>query len=110
MIAFRHSLCPIDFSETATRALACATALAQWHDATLTVVHVVPVFEESMESSLPLVKNEHRTPYAPVRADILAEMRRVITQAGAAPLNPALLRSPSVRKAAPCRWDGIRKP
>lgn len=91
VIAFRHLVCPIDFSETATRALAYATALAKWYEAQLTVVHVVPVFDESMESSLPLVKDERRTPYAPIRADVLAEMRRVTEQVGAAALNPALL-------------------
>lgn len=91
MIEFTRILCPIDFSETATRALVHATALAEWYGAKLTVLHVVPAFEESMESSLPLVKGERRTPYAPVRADVLAEMGLAVEQAGAASLHPALV-------------------
>jgi nucleotide-binding universal stress UspA family protein len=44
MIAFRHILCPIDFSETSIRALTYATAVATWYEAQLEVLHVVPAF------------------------------------------------------------------
>jgi nucleotide-binding universal stress UspA family protein len=47
MIEFNHILCPADFSESSVRALACAAALAQWYDAQLTVLHVVPAFESA---------------------------------------------------------------
>lgn len=91
VIVFKQILCPIDFSETATRALAHAAALARWYDARLTVIHVVPVFEDNMQSSFPLISHEARTPYAPVRANVLGQMRRSTEQAGAAALNPTLL-------------------
>jgi nucleotide-binding universal stress UspA family protein len=45
MLQFNNVLCPIDFSETSTRALTYATALARWYDAHLEVLHVVPVCE-----------------------------------------------------------------
>ena len=91
MIVFKQILCPIDFSETATRALAHAAALARWYDAQLTVIHVVPVFEDNMQSSFPFKGDDGRTPYAPVRADVLEQMRRSTEKAGAAALNPTLL-------------------
>lgn len=91
MIVFKQILCPIDFSETATRALAHAAALARWYDAQLTVIHVVPVFEENMHSSFPFKGDDDRAPYAPVRADVLEQMRRSTEQAGAAGLNPTFL-------------------
>jgi nucleotide-binding universal stress UspA family protein len=90
-MAFKQILCPIDFSETASRALAHAAALARWYDARLTVIHIVPVFEDNMQSSFPLISNEARTPYAPVRADVLEQMRRSAEKAGATALNPTLL-------------------
>jgi nucleotide-binding universal stress UspA family protein len=45
MIAFNRILCPVDFSEPSTRAFAHAAALARWHDAQLTVLHVDPTFD-----------------------------------------------------------------
>jgi nucleotide-binding universal stress UspA family protein len=91
VIVFTQILCPIDFSETATRALVHAAALARWYDARLTVIHVVPVFEDNMQSPFPFKGDEGRTPYAPVRADVLEQMRRSTEQAGAAALDPTLL-------------------
>jgi nucleotide-binding universal stress UspA family protein len=43
MIRIAHVLCPVDFSEISRRALNHATALAQWYEATLTVLNVFPV-------------------------------------------------------------------
>ena len=45
MIGFKRILCPIDFSESSIRSLAYAGALANWYDAQLTVLHVVPTFD-----------------------------------------------------------------
>ena len=45
MIEFNRILCPIDFSETSVRALAHAVALANWYEAQLTLLNVVPTFE-----------------------------------------------------------------
>lgn len=83
MVAFQRILCPIDFSETSTRALACAAAIARWYGGRLAVLHVVPVFDDNMESSFPWKGDHPRTPYAPVRADVLAHMRRSIAEADA---------------------------
>jgi len=40
MLDLRQILCPIDFSEPSRHALAHAAALAHWHEATLTALHV----------------------------------------------------------------------
>jgi nucleotide-binding universal stress UspA family protein len=45
VIEFTQIICPVDFSEPSARALAHATAIARWYDATLTVLHVVPTFD-----------------------------------------------------------------
>ena len=45
MIEFKRILCPIDFSESSVHSLAHAAALANWYDAQLTALHVVPTFE-----------------------------------------------------------------
>ena len=45
MIEFKQILCPVDFSDTSSRALVHAAALARWHGAHLTVLHVAPTFE-----------------------------------------------------------------
>lgn len=48
---FRRILCPIDFSETAMRALAYAVSLAEEADAQLTVVNVLEIPTETLESA-----------------------------------------------------------
>lgn len=45
MIEFTQILSPVDFSESSTHSFAHAAALANWYEAQLTVVHVVPTFE-----------------------------------------------------------------
>lgn len=74
MIEFKHIICPIDFSEMSIRALAHAAALAQWYDAQLMVLHVVPTFE-SMQ-----VRGDLGEPVRVVtpmpRDQVLEEMRR----------------------------------
>jgi nucleotide-binding universal stress UspA family protein len=45
VVEFKQILCPVDFSEASVRAFAHAVALAQWYDAQLTVLHVVPTFD-----------------------------------------------------------------
>lgn len=75
MIVFEQVLCRVDFSDTATRALAHAAAPTRWHDARLTIMHVVPVFEGNMQASFPFKGDEGRTPYAAVRADVPEQIR-----------------------------------
>jgi nucleotide-binding universal stress UspA family protein len=45
VVAFKHILCPVDFSDSSGRSLDHALALARWYDSKLTVLHVVPTFE-----------------------------------------------------------------
>ena len=45
MIEFKQILCPMDFSDISLRSLAHAVAIANWYEAQLTVLHVVPTFE-----------------------------------------------------------------
>jgi nucleotide-binding universal stress UspA family protein len=45
LIEFKQIICPVDFSESSVRAFAHAVAIAQWYDAQLTVLHVVPSFD-----------------------------------------------------------------
>lgn len=87
MIAFRHILCATDFSDTAARALAHATALATRYDARLTLLHVVPVFEESLPAGLTV----GRASAGWLRDEVLGVMHRAVAQTGAAAIDPALL-------------------
>lgn len=45
MVTFTHVLYPTDLSEASLPAFRYAVALARWHGATLTVLHVVPTFD-----------------------------------------------------------------
>ena len=82
MIAFRHVMCPIDFSDTAARALTYATALATWYEAQLTVLHVATTFDEAFAP----VGDAGGEPYPGSRDDIIARIRRSMEQAGASAL------------------------
>ena len=82
MIAFRHVMCPIDFSDTAARALTYATALATWYEAQLTVLHVATTFDEAFAP----VGDAGGDPYPGSRDDIIARIRRSMEQAGASAL------------------------
>jgi nucleotide-binding universal stress UspA family protein len=80
---FSRILCPIDFSDTSLRALTYATALANWYDAQLEVLHVVPAFE--YEITDPVVAAGDLSPvlHAPGRQAVLALIRSAIKIAGA---------------------------
>jgi nucleotide-binding universal stress UspA family protein len=45
VIEFKHILCPVDFSDSSSRSLDHAVALARWYGSRLTVLHVAPTFE-----------------------------------------------------------------
>ena len=83
MIQFTRILCPVDFSESSTRALAHAAALARWYEAQLTVLHVVPTFDPLQ------VRAELGVPVQIVnpvtREEVLREMRQLLERAGASP-------------------------
>jgi nucleotide-binding universal stress UspA family protein len=85
VIAFRQVLCPIDFSDTSARALTYAIAFAAWHEAQLTVLHVVTTFDEPLEP-VP-IGDAARAPYPGSRDDVIARLRRSIEQAGATALD-----------------------
>jgi nucleotide-binding universal stress UspA family protein len=80
VIAFKHILCPVDFSDSSSHSLDHALALARWYDSKLTVLHVVPTFEPvpvrgdlgyPIQVITPLTTEE-----------VVAEMRRRLDAAG----------------------------
>ena len=83
VIEFKHLLCPVDFSESSTRSLAHAAALARWYAAQLTVLHVVPTFDPVQ------VRAELGVPVQIVnpvpRENVLGEMRQLLERAGVSP-------------------------
>ena len=83
MIEFKHILCPVDFSDSSSRSLDHAVALARWYDSKLTVLHVVPSFEPVQ------VRGELGVPIQVVnplpREEVVAEMRRHLDVAGVPP-------------------------
>jgi nucleotide-binding universal stress UspA family protein len=83
VIDFKHILCPIDFSESSTRSLAHAAALARWYQAQLTVLHVVPTFDPVQ------VRAELGVPVQTVnpvtREEVLRVMRPLLESAGVLP-------------------------
>lgn len=80
MIEFEHILCPVDSSESSTRSLAHAAALARWYESQLTVLHVVPTFDPVQ------VRAELGAPVQIVnpvpREEVLGEMRQLLQAAG----------------------------
>jgi nucleotide-binding universal stress UspA family protein len=88
VIEFRQILCPTDLSESSTRALPYAAALARWYEAKLTVLYVVPTFEP-----MPLTPeglDAVQMVFPASRDEVLSEMRHLVDSAGAAPLHPTL--------------------
>ena len=83
MIEFKHVLCPVDFTESSTRALAHAAALTQWYGAQLTVLHVVPTFDPMQ------VRAGLGGPVQVVnpvtREQVLEEMQQLLERAGVSP-------------------------
>ncbi len=84
MVTFTHILCPIDFSEPSKRALAYATAFAEWHHARLAVMNVAPTFEPTLVTP---ARNEDtgEVVYPVTREDVLEALHRAAKVAGAQP-------------------------
>jgi nucleotide-binding universal stress UspA family protein len=80
VVEFKHILCPVDFSDSSSRSLDHAVALARWYNSKLTVLHVVPTFEP-----MP-VRGELGYPIQVVNPwtheEVVAEMRRQLDAAG----------------------------
>ena len=89
MIAFRHILCPIDFSEASACALTYASAFAMRYEAQLTVLHVATTLDEPGVSAL--LGDGSTSPCFRSRDDVITGLRRSIEQAGATALNARLL-------------------
>jgi nucleotide-binding universal stress UspA family protein len=83
VIEFKHILCPVDFSDSCSRSLDHAVALARWYDAKLAVLHVVPAFGPM------LVQGELGYPIQLVnpltREETVLEMRRRLDVIGIPP-------------------------
>jgi nucleotide-binding universal stress UspA family protein len=83
MIEFKRILCPVDFSDCSTRALAHAVALARWYEAQLTVLHVVPTFspmQVQAELGVPVQMVNPMT-----REEVVERMRQLLERAGVSP-------------------------
>jgi len=83
VIEFKRILCPVDFSESSTRALAHAAALTQWYEAHLTVLHVAPTFDPVQIRGDLGVPVELVTPVT--REEVLSELSRILERAGVSP-------------------------
>jgi nucleotide-binding universal stress UspA family protein len=89
VVQFTNILCPVDFTESSTRALGHAATLARWYDARLTVLHVVPTFDPALlrptglEGSVQFVQ-------PPSRDDVTSELGRAVEATGVAPPTVAL--------------------
>jgi nucleotide-binding universal stress UspA family protein len=89
VIEFKHILCPIDFSDTSTRAMAYAMALSSWYSAQLEILHVAPAFENDL---MPRQPSPTGAPESPLSRDaIVSEIRRLLEQAGALNLNATVV-------------------
>jgi nucleotide-binding universal stress UspA family protein len=83
VIEFNRILCPVDFSESSTRALAHAAALTRWYEAHLTVLHVAPTFDPVQIRGDLGVPVEFVTPVT--REEVLSELSRILERAGVSP-------------------------
>ena len=88
MVEFTHILCPIDFSETSIRALTYATAFTSWYEGQLEVLHVVPLFEDTVPSA---DRGSSGDPdVLATREVIIAATQRALQEAGAAAVTPTI--------------------
>lgn len=89
MIEFKHVLCPTDLSDASTHALAYASAVARWYDATFSVLNVVPTFDPvpirsgSFNESVELV-------HPASREEVEAALRRFVEAAALGAPAPTL--------------------
>lgn len=87
MIAFRHILCPIDFSEPSIRALTYATTFASWCGAALEVLHVAPAFADGAMTPLSNAESPPVSVHTFSRKEIADEIQRAITATGPSSVN-----------------------
>jgi nucleotide-binding universal stress UspA family protein len=89
MIQFTKILCPIDFSDASIQALTYAAALAKWHGATLSVVHVVPAADQGLVVAADGALVEPRRPAAPDA--VMQEIAGVMDTVGATGVTPEVI-------------------
>jgi nucleotide-binding universal stress UspA family protein len=89
VVQFTRILCPVDLSDLSTRPLAYAAAMASWHDARLTVLHVVPSFEP-MEVRAGGLFDPVQLVYPMPHEEIIERLRTALDAAGVAAEGVAL--------------------
>jgi nucleotide-binding universal stress UspA family protein len=80
VVEFTRILCPVDFSESSTRALVHGAALARWYEAQLTVLHVVPTFDPVQVRAELGVPVQFVDPVS--REQVVTELRQLLQRAG----------------------------
>ena len=101
MVTIRRILCPVDFSDFSRHTLARAAEIAKAHDATITVLHVVPTpvmvaplpFETVRTVAPPLTAAQLER----ARADVAAFAR--LDPALSVPLKAEVMEAPSIHEA-----------
>lgn len=100
MPSLARILCPIDFSDTSRRAVECALALAQWHEARLSVLHVFAT-NVAVADAIPAFGGVGMPPLTLNDTDrdaLLAEMRAFVGPAAREiPVELLLQEGPDVR-------------
>jgi nucleotide-binding universal stress UspA family protein len=86
VIEFKNILCPIDFSDTSTRALSYAAAIARWYESRLEVLHVAPAFHSGLTPATS-ARFDGDSPFPVSHDDIVAEIRRAVDAAHGGGLN-----------------------
>jgi nucleotide-binding universal stress UspA family protein len=81
VVEFKRILCPVDLSDLSIQPLAYAAAMAAWHQARLTVLHVVPTFEP-MEVRAGALFEPVQLVYPMPREEVLERLRGAIEKAG----------------------------
>jgi len=82
VISYDRILCPIDFSDTSTRALTYAMAIAAWYQAELEVLHVVAPVHRPPSEVAAIGGDAGLEFHAVSRDEVLAEIRRFVQAAG----------------------------
>lgn len=109
MIDVKQVLCPIDFSDFSSRALAHAAALARWYEARLTALYVcanVPTFDV-----IPSLQQYSPPPASLMEAGRLGlegEMRRFCARAaGNVPVTTIVQEAPNIEKEILAQIDSL---
>ena len=89
MVELERIVCPVDLSELSLRPLAYAGAIANWYDAPVTALHVVPSFEP-MEVRAGALFDPVQFVYPMPREQVLKQLRQAVHAAALATDNVEL--------------------